>query len=249
MELSHHFRLFSKPFLFLQMSHVSYRCPPCSQLLIFHVGHRMVEVGKTSGNNLLQAGSVIEGCSRHSPFRFEYVEGWRLKNLWATCFIAWVQWQWKMFGIFSFCLGFFPSILWVSRFSSFSIRAYCLFSIHWIPLWRSDCFPFSPSSDICIYCLNLPKSTLLCPFVQPVEIHQSYRRLLLPILSLEQICWGCVLSHHPGHWWMCLTHHQPSGVYIPLVAQPWEPRSSASVQSTSESTYLAHTSLIKLWVG
>lgn len=150
MEISHHFRLFSKPFLFLQMSHVSYRCPPCSQLLIFHIDHRMVEVGKTSGNNLLQAGSVIEGCSRHSPFRFEYVEGWRLKNLWATCFIAWVQWQWKMFGIFSFCLGFFPSILWVSRFSGFSIHAYCLFSIHWIPLWRYDCFPFSPSSDIYI---------------------------------------------------------------------------------------------------
>lgn len=61
-EISYHFSLFSKPFLFLQMSHVCYRCPCCSQLLIFHIDHRMVEVGKTSGNNLLQAGSVREAA-------------------------------------------------------------------------------------------------------------------------------------------------------------------------------------------
>lgn len=104
-EISYHFRLFSKPFLFLQMSHVSYRSRCCSHL-IFHIDHRMVEVGKTSGNSLLQAGAVREGCSRHSPVRFECVEGWRLQNFWATCCTAWVPWQWKMFGIFGL-VGFF----------------------------------------------------------------------------------------------------------------------------------------------
>lgn len=107
-EIRYHFRLFSKPFLFLQMSRVPCRCP-CSQLLIFHIDRRMVEVAKTSGNNLLQAGSVREGCSTHSPFRFEYVEGWRLENLWAACLLLEYSGSGKsgILSLFGFFLSFY----------------------------------------------------------------------------------------------------------------------------------------------
>lgn len=42
-----------------------------------------------------------------------------------------------------------------------------------------------------------PLFSALCPFVWPIEVHQSFRTLLFPILSLEQIFWGCALSHLP----------------------------------------------------
>lgn len=104
-EISYHFSLFSKPFLFLQMSHVSYRCPCCSQLLIFHIDHRMVEVGKTSGNNLLQAGSVREAAQGPPLLGLNMLKDGEFK----TCGRSVAMLKYSGSGK---CLGFLVCLVW-----------------------------------------------------------------------------------------------------------------------------------------
>lgn len=147
-----------------------------------------------------------------------------------------------MFGIFV-CFSF---LLWVSRFSSFSVHAHCLFSVQWdttVKIW--PCFPLFLPHQIFIYMDKISLSPLfsaLCPFAcwGSPELQDTAAPHFVSWADLLGMC-----PFSPPRSLMKVSHHQPPRVSIPLLTQPWEPRSSATVQST----YLAHPSLIELWEG
>lgn len=62
-EISYHFRLFSKSYPFLQMSHVSYRCPSFSRWFFFKLTEWLKFEG-TSGNRLLFPPAPRRVCWR-----------------------------------------------------------------------------------------------------------------------------------------------------------------------------------------